>query len=269
MWVLWHTVWYALICWCGPFETAQGFWERCKSTESAYRAQERLELASGCRRLKRWVCPLTSGHFAPLIRRQGGESNEAENSHQLYTKPDRLLPHGPWVALKCGLRTSVDAARTIKKKIWICQPNNSIGWILWTVTSMHCIQHTSFQIFLPPSLEVWTFKTKSERVQEWESLYGKGLGGRGSSSVGMLRCWVDFLPLYIRVHLNQGQRGSIEWKRKPSALPTSSTVNFLSINSPRVNSSHANPPPKVPPLSLSAHTDQSTVPLSVHAEPSN
>ena len=147
----------------------------------------------------------------------------------------------------------------------ICQPNNSIGWILWTITSMHCIQHTSFQIFLPPSLEV---STKSERVQEWESLYGKGLGGRGSSSVGMLRCWVDFLPLYIRVHLNQGQRGSIEWKRKPSALPTSSTVNFLSINSPRVNSSHANPP-KVPQSPFSAHTDQSTVPLSVHAEPSN
>ena len=104
--------------------------------------------------------------------------------------------------------------------------------------------------------------------QVWESLYGKGLGGRGSSSVGMLRCWVDFLPLYIRVHLNQGQRGSIEWKRKPSALSTSSTVNFLSINSPRVNSSHANPP-KVPQSPFSAHTDQSTVPLSVHAEPSN
>ena len=41
--------------------------------------------------LKRWVCPLTSGHFARLIRRQGGESNESENSHQLYTnqQPDQ------------------------------------------------------------------------------------------------------------------------------------------------------------------------------------
>ena len=82
------------------------------------RQESKKSGSSGCRQLKRWVCPLTSGHFARLIRRQGGESNEAENSHQLYTKPDQQLNHG------LGLHRNLDLS--LVDSLALLSPNNVV-----------------------------------------------------------------------------------------------------------------------------------------------
>ena len=82
----------------------------------------------GCCLLKRWVCPLTCGHSVRLIRRQWGESNEAWNSHQLYTKA--IGCNRWWVDSGRKDRQSDILTKKIKGKKLVCKfsCDNCLEW---------------------------------------------------------------------------------------------------------------------------------------------